>query len=391
MLLKVALALPLLFSFYLSPAQKLADTGGGLIYTLGKDTTAIGNYELKGYNFSITVADLTDAVTVSRLAGTFFPNGELKAAVGNMYKPVPGNDSQVLVSYKLYYENDTTYIETRRNNTVTTRKYPVKIMVANSLGGYTLVYMPALLVNFAPPKNGDSLLSHHIVFNSARKFLIRNISAGHYSAGSSVMGMFTLSLDKKGDLRSIDGIGTSWNISGTVVPTLDMDSVITANVAKDQSRPHAAIVNKLDSVQTAVKGVVIKIRYSRPAVRGRVIYGEVVPYDRVWRTGADAATKLTLSQAIYFNGKELPAGEYSIFTLPSKNGWTIMFNKEAAIWGTEYKAENDILRVPMSAATLPESVEWLTIAVVPGDKGGRIQVSWEKLRASVAFTTSKRQ
>lgn len=388
MLSKVLLFFWLFFYFSLTQAQMLHDKRGGLIYTLGKDTTAIGDYELKGYNFAITVADLTEAVTVSRLAGTFFPNGELKTASGNMYKPVAGKDSQVLVSYKLYYENDTTYMEIRRNNTVITRKYPVRIMVANALGGYTLVYMPALLVNFAPEKNGDSLLSHHIVFNSARNFLIRKVSAGQYSAGSSVMGMFSLSLDKKGDLRSIDGTGTSWNINGTVVPTLNMDSVITANVAKDQRHPHAAIVNKLDSVQTVIGGAMIKIRYSRPAVRGRVIYGEVVPYDRFWRTGADAATKLTLSQAIYFNGKELPAGEYSIFTLPSKNGWTILFNKESNIWGTEYKAENDILRVPMSTAALPESVELLTIAIVPTDKGGRIEVSWEKLSASVAFTTS---
>ena len=388
MLSKVLLSFWLFFWFSLTQAQKLHDKRGGLIYTLGKDTTAIGNYELKGYNFAITVADLTEAVTVSRLAGTFFPNGELKTASGNMYKPVPGKDSQVLVSYKLYYENDTTYMEIRRSNTVITRKYPVRIMVANSLGGYTLVYMPALLVNFAPEKDGDSLLSHHIVFNSARNFLIRKVSAGQYSAGSSVMGMFSLSLDKKGDLRSIDGTGTSWNIKGTVVPTLNMDSVITANVAKDQRHPHAAIINKLDSVETTVGGAMIKIRYSRPAVRGRVIYGEIVPYDRFWRTGADAATKLTISQAIYFNGKELPAGEYSIFTLPSKNGWTIMFNKESNIWGTEYKAENDVLRVPMSTAALPENVELLTIAVVPTDKGGRIEVSWEKLSASVAFTTS---
>ena len=122
--------MPLLFFFYLTPAQKHRDKEGGLIYTLGKDTTAIGIYELKGYDFSMTVADLTEAVTVSRLKGTFFPNGELKAAEGNMYKPVPGKDSQVLFSYRLYYEHDTTFIETRRNNTVTTRKYPVKIMVA---------------------------------------------------------------------------------------------------------------------------------------------------------------------------------------------------------------------------------------------------------------------
>jgi len=388
MLSKVVLSIPLLFFFYLAHAQRLHDQKGGLIYTLGKDTTAIGNYELQGYHFSITVADLTESVTVSRLAGTFFPNGELKGAEGYMYKPVPGKDSQVLFSYKLYYEHDTTYIEIRRNNTITTRKYPVKIMVANSLGGYTLVYMPALLVNFAPEKNGDSVLSHHIVFNSARNFLIRKIGAGHYSAGSSVMGMFSLFVDEKGDLRSIDGIGTSWNISGTAVPILHMDSVITANVAKDQSRPHTAIINMPDSVKTAIGNAVVKIRYSRPAVRGRVIFGEVVPYDRFWRTGADAATKLTLSRPIYFDGRELPAGEYSIFTLPSKNGWTMMFNKESAIWGTEYKAENDVLRVPMSAEALPERVELLTIAVVAADKVGRIEVSWERLKASVAFTTS---
>ena len=201
MQLRVLLFLLPLSCIFWAQAQKPHDKKGCLIYTLGKDTTAIGNYELKGYDFSITVADLTEAVTVSRLAGTFFPNGELKTASGNMYKPVPGKDSQVLVSYKLYYENDTTYMEIRRSNTVITRKYPVRIMVANSLGGYTLVYMPALLVNFAPEKNGDSLLSHHIVFNSARNFLIRKVSAGQYSAGSSVMGMFRLSLDDKGDLR----------------------------------------------------------------------------------------------------------------------------------------------------------------------------------------------
>jgi len=303
-----------------------------------------------------------------------------------MYKPVPGKDSQLLATYKLYYDSNTTFIETRIGNKVTTRKYPVKIMVANSLGGYTLVYMPALLVNFAPGKNGDSLLSHHIVFNSARNFTIRKMSEKNFSIGSSVMGMFTLSLDKKGDLRSVDGIGTSWNIKGTVIPFVNMDSVIAANVTKDQKSPHVAITNKLDSVQTTFGGTGIKIRYSRPSMRGRVIFGEVVPYDRVWRTGADAATKLTVSRPIYFDGRELAAGEYSIFTMPSKNGWTIMFNKQPSIWGTEYKAENDALRVPMSVETLPGSVELLTIQVVPDDKGGTIEVSWEKLKASVKFS-----
>lgn len=373
----------MLFCFFGASAQGVLDKKGCLIYTLGKDTSAIGNYELKGYDFAITVADLTDSEIVSKLNGTFFPNGELKAAEGSMYKPGLAGDPQVLSTYKLWYDSGATFIQIRRGPSVITRKYPVKIMVANSLGGYTLVYMPALLVNFALAARRDSVSSHHIVFNSARDFIMRRVSGEDFLIGSSVMGFFTLHLDRSGLLRSVDGIGTSWNIRGSFIPPVDMDSVIA--VWKD--RPHRPISNVLDSVTSTIDGGMVKIRYSRPSVRGRKIFGAIVPYGRFWRTGADAATKLTITRPVYFNGVALPAGEYSLFTLPTEKGWTLMINREANIWGTEYHPENDVLRVPMSVDALDDNVELLTIQVVPADKGGRIVVTWERVRASVAFTT----
>jgi hypothetical protein len=377
----------LLFFCFRASAQGVPDKKGCLIYTLGKDTSAIGNYELKGYDFAMTVADLTDSVTVSKLNGTFFPNGELKSAEGSMYKPGLAGDPRILSTYKLWYDSGATFIQIRRGSSVITRKYPVKIMVANSLGGYTLVYMPALLVNFALAARRDSLSSHHIVFNSARDFSIRRVSGDDFSIGSSVMGFFTLHLDRDGSLRSVDGIGTSWNIRGTVIPPVDMDSVVAVWLKNDRDRPHRPISNALDSVTSAIDGGVVRIRYSRPSMRGRKIFGGVVPYGRFWRTGADAATKLTITRPIYFNGVALPAGEYSLFTLPTEKGWTLMINREADIWGTEYHPENDVLRVPMGVETLDDNVELLTIQVVPADKGGRIEVSWERVKASVAFTT----
>ncbi len=123
---------------------------GCLIYTLGKDTTAIGNYSLDGSHFGMTVADITSAVNVSTLTGTFFPNGELKEAEGYNYNP--GKDSQLVYSYTMKYQGDSTFIQIKRNNTVIDRNYRVKIMVANYLGGYTLVYMLALLPDFAPAR-----------------------------------------------------------------------------------------------------------------------------------------------------------------------------------------------------------------------------------------------
>jgi hypothetical protein len=371
----------------LFPLQSQAQhTNGCLIYMLGRDTTAIGNYSLEGNRFSMTVADLTASTNVSKLSGTFFPNGELKEAEGYNYNP--GKDSQLVSSYTMKYEGDSTFIRIKRNNTVINRNYPVKIMVANYLGGYTLVYMLALLADFAPSKQGDSVVSRHIVFNSARPFTIKRTAARQLVMGSTVMGMFNLLLDDKGQLRSVDGIGTSWNIKGVVVPYVDMDSVIAANVTKDRLHPHAAIVNKLDSVQTTIGKTTIKLRYSRPAVRGREIFGRVVPWDRFWRTGADAATKISIDWPLWFNGKELPAGEYSIFTMPSQKGWTLLFNKDANIWGTEYNPDHDVLRVPMSAERLPSPAELLTIDVYPsGDgDGGAIEISWDTWKATVRFT-----
>lgn len=381
------------FSFLLisltGKSQSSPGREGCIVYTLGSDTTAIGNYSLAGDDFALTIADLTEAVTVTKMKGSFFPDGELKTAEGSIFKPLPSGNTDTVFAFRLWYASDTTYMQLRRSGKAMVRKYPVKIMVANNLGGYALVYMPALLVNFALMSKKDSIHSYHVVFNSARDFSIRRLSGSDFSVGSAVMGYFTLHLDGKGDLRTVDGIGTSWNIKGTVIPPLNMDSVIAAWVKYDQVRPHAAIVNKLDSTVATMGDAMVKIRYSRPLVRGRQIFGGVVPYERFWRTGADAATKLTITRPIYFGTKELPAGQYSLFTLPEKDGWTLMINSQADIWGTEYHAGNDVLRVPMSIERLNDNVEMLTIQVVPGDEGGRIEVSWEKTKAVAGFRTAR--
>ena len=124
-------------------------------------------------------------------------------------------------------------------------------------------------------------------------------------------------------------------------------------------------------------------------MRGRVIFGEVVPWNRFWRTGANQATQITVSHPLNFNGKILPAGKYSVFTMPSPTGWTIMFNKEANIWGTNYNPDHDILRVPMQVEQLGEPMELMTIEVVPTASGGVINVIWEKIKVSAHFNTSR--
>ena len=106
----------------------------------------------------------------------------------------------------------------------------------------------------------------------------------------------------------------------------------------------------------------ITITYSRPSVKGRVIFGGINPYGQVWRTGANAATTITFTENIFFEGHSVKAGTYALFTIPEKDEWTIILNKTAKQWGAySYKQADDILRVKVKSTYRAEKRESFTI------------------------------
>ena len=99
-----------------------------------------------------------------------------------------------------------------------------------------------------------------------------------------------------------------------------------------------------------------EIVYSRPGVKGRTIFGGIVPWDQVWRTGANQATKITFNTPVKFNGTEVPAGTYGLFTIPGETEWTIILNKNSAQWGAyQYDAKDDVLRFKVQPGTLSDT------------------------------------
>ncbi len=108
--------------------------------------------------------------------------------------------------------------------------------------------------------------------------------------------------------------------------------------------------------------------------------------NRFWRVGANNATEISFTQPVYFGDQKLEAGKYTLFAMPSDTQWLLMFNGKTGIWGTEYDASADVLRVPVKVESLPEHVEKLTLSVSPtADGGGVLKIEWEKTRASVEF------
>ena len=129
------------------------------------------------------------------------------------------------------------------------------------------------------------------------------------------------------------------------------------------------------------------VDYSSPAVRGRKIWGELVPYGQLWRTGANASTKLTASKDFSFGGKAVPAGTYTVLTLPNPSSWTVILNKSLTIQGTEgYDAKDDVARVEVKPETVPARERMTFLFSDSTSDATRLDLEWAGLRASVPIT-----
>lgn len=121
----------------------------------------------------------------------------------------------------------------------------------------------------------------------------------------------------------------------------------------------------------------VTIDYSQPAVKGRTIWGGLVPYHEVWRTGANEATWIGLSKDVKIGTDTLPKGKYSIFTIPGEDQWTVIFNKTWKQWGAfEYDPAKDVLRITVTPHKADQFHELFTISVSPE---GKVRLDWEKL------------
>ncbi len=136
----------------------------------------------------------------------------------------------------------------------------------------------------------------------------------------------------------------------------------------------------------------VSVIYQRPNMKGRKIFGDLVPYNQIWRTGANNATNITFQSDVSINGQALEAGTYALFTLPTENEWTIIFNKNAKQWGAyTYDKKDDVLRIKVKPEQLRNNVESFTIGFDKvNDQEMEIYLAWEKTRVGFNITVDQK-
>jgi hypothetical protein len=158
-------------------------------------------------------------------------------------------------------------------------------------------------------------------------------------------------------------------------------TVLTSNVVfaqqdtvkKAMPSPRKRVSPQASATETLKNGTVVSITYSQPFLKNRIIGKDIAPFEKVWRTGANEATTFEVIKDVKVEGKALPAGKYSLYTIPGEKEWTIIFNKIWDQWGTIYAMEQDQLRIKVTPQTSTANTDMLTFLV---SKDGQVSINW---------------
>jgi hypothetical protein len=194
-------------------------------------------------------------------------------------------------------------------------------------------------------------------------------------------GVGDVTVDSSGRMLTYSGNRSTYKVAvaRTAAPP-DVDA-IGSRLAAAEQRTGQRQLSVRDTVRASIGGATFTVDYGRPLARGRTLLGNVITYDRVWRTGANAATQFTTSAPITLAGLAVPAGTYTLWTVPHPSRVDLIVNKQTGQWGTEYRRSEDLGVVPMRSDSATPPVEKFTISIEPKDeRRGTLAMAWGTFR-----------
>ncbi len=190
-------------------------------------------------------------------------------------------------------------------------------------------------------------------------------------------------VDANGHVLSMTDPGGTLQATVTRIPWPDLDRWANDFMDREAHGKGLGTLSTRDTVRATVGGAMLTVDYSRPAKRGREIFGNIVPWNTVWRTGANWATSFVTDKDLIIGRTRVPAGSYTIFTIPNSSGWTLIVSRKTGEWGTEYDPSADLARIPMQVLSTNRPTERFTIAVASRGQVGLLKMSWDWVAAAV--------
>jgi hypothetical protein len=327
------------------------------------------------------------ATRVAHYQATLAPDG----TVGSMHvawsTPPENPDGPPPVEQTITVQGDSATIETVGGRNPGTTRVAVPEGVIPTVGKTPIAF--AVLEQAVSQAMAGGADSFPVGFLSAGRGRVQPNAIVRVAADSVTFGFFgspfLARVDEGGRVLGRSGERTTLKLVGEKVADLDFEALAAGYAARDARGEGIGVPSPEATVETAVGGANLRVIYSRPAKRGREIWGNLVPLNEVWRTGANAATEFTTDRDLEIGDVLVPAGTYTLFSIHTPESTHLIVNKQTEQWGTQYDQAQDLARVELVRADLSQPVERFTIAIEPTDEGGELQLIWDTTRFSVPF------
>ena len=354
-----------------TPAPTVAQTSAYVV-RLGNDTLAVDRFTRVGDRIEGTLVSRFPRTVVTRYLVTMNPDGtpslvesSSRLADGSLIPPARTRSTTQT------YSGDGVVTQLMRDTVVTLRsEAPNAFPYIN----YSMAFIQLAVQSLG--RRGDSVASAILPVggrNTTPMAVVRT-GAGRFDY---LVGPYRYHVrtDDRGVIQSVDGTGTTQQFLAERRPDIDVSTI--ASAWGSDPAPRGALSAR-DTVTGQIGAATLWVDYSRPATRGRVVFGPTgVLNDTLWRTGANAATQFRTDVAIEIGGQPVPPGTYTLWTLAIPGRYQLIINRQTGQWGTEYDPSRDLTRVPLTVSSLPESVERFTIVVDSTAEGaGVLRLRW---------------
>lgn len=382
-------ALILLLSCNQPPAKRY-----GFLTMLGHDTISIENITRQGNTLTSDEVDRFPRVRIRHTEVNLNDDGSIRHLVMEIHTPSEPSgqrDRKVVADVA----NNKVHLSKTDSTGTVNRDFPTggSIVVAHVPQMYSLyeLYFAAALKKSAASKlaaGSPVPMRQFYIDREFDRFPLGEATVTPLGKGKAEVSHDWLSgtgeaiMDSGYNMLSYSGTRTTYKVEvrQLAVPP-DVKGIASRFEAKEAEGGNVRSLSVRDTLRAQIGNGVFTIEYGRPLLRGRTLLGDVIPYDRVWRTGANQATQFATSVAIKLAGMQVPAGTYSLFTAPHTNGIDLIVNKRTGEWGTEYSSSLDLGTARMISEVAPAPVEEFTISIVPGDKRhGRLVLEWGSFR-----------
>ena len=347
----------------------------GFVTRLGNDTLAVETFTEKPYGFEAIVVLRSPKTEVNRYEIAFADDGGIAEMMGLRLEDGSLSDGTYQRVFSASKMEDSLKV-TQLLNDGTEREFIVAYE-EGVLPFIDMVHWPyELALRKASKSEADTIHQNMLSGRSISDFIIADVGGNQKTIRHPYRGVMEVSVDDKGHLITLDAAQTTRKLIVTRAEDIPIQEIATRFKALDEAGNSFGGLSGAVEETFSFKGALFEVSYGSPSKRGRELFGGIVPYGERWRTGANRATHFSTSDDLMVGDLKVPAGEYTLFTIPEEDGGTLIINKQTGQNGRSYDELQDLGRVDMLVAEQDILTEDFTITVTENEEGLSLNLIW---------------